>query len=69
MTPLLLRALVALMCVVAAAAQITFCSHVNERCGGIYASCCPNVFLECFSGTCLYVRAAGGAMPKKSQQG
>jgi hypothetical protein len=70
MAPLLLRALVALMCVVAAAAQKPFCSKVNEPCGGIYTSCCPGVYLECFSGTCYYVRAAAGAdMPKNAQQG
>jgi hypothetical protein len=73
MAPLLLRALVALLCALAAAAQVPLpCAGVEEKCSGSFSlPCCPNKFLECSAGgRCLYVRAAaGGAAPPKKAQG
>ena len=67
MAPLLLRALVALLCVLTAAAQVPVpggCANVEERCTGAYSlDCCPGKYLICDAklGRCLYTRAAGGA--------
>ena len=62
MTPLLLRALVALLCALAAAGQVPVpCAGVEEKCAGAFSvPCCPGKFLECSStGRCLYVRGQG----------
>jgi hypothetical protein len=68
MASLLLRALVALLCLVAAAAQLPplGCADVEEKCSGSFSlPCCPKAFLQCDSrlGRCLYVAQ------KKAQQG
>jgi hypothetical protein len=62
--PLLLRALLALLCALAAAAQVPVpCAGVGEKekCAGAFSvPCCPGKFLECSSnGRCLYVRGQG----------
>jgi hypothetical protein len=60
--PMLLRALLALLCVLAAAAQIPRpCAGVDENCSGSFTRpCCPGNFLACTSsGTCQYVRGQG----------
>jgi hypothetical protein len=76
MAALLLRVLVALMCVAAAAATCQSkaegpCGFISTIDAVIEVPCCPNTFLECFKkggenrGVCLFVqRGAGGAAMK-----